>query len=164
MKVCGNCQVDVEDGLSACPRCGAEVPKGFFASLLGGIFGGRKAPASDTPNRFSPPPTSATPAAAAPSVPAGSSTGPFAFEVEDVFSITGRGTVATGRVTRGSIAVGDEIAFVSAKGERVTRRVTGIEAFRKIVEVAKEGETVGILLGKPVGFDVLVRGVIFERA
>lgn len=90
--------------------------------------------------------------------------GPFAFEVEDIFTITGRGTVATGRVSRGSISVGDEVAFLSPKGDRVKLRVSGIESFRKIVQVANEGETVGLLFGKPVSTDVLVRGVILERA
>ena len=89
---------------------------------------------------------------------------PFEFEVEDVFTITGRGTVATGRVARGRIAVGDEIAFTSPQGERVERRVVGVEAFRKIVTEAKEGDTVGLLLAKPVPLDVLVRGVRLERA
>jgi hypothetical protein len=154
MTACGNCHNEVERGSPTCPRCGAEMPKGFFASLVGTIFGKRPGAAE---------------AGGAPTVEAapkstGSSAAPFAFEVEDVFSITGRGTVATGRVTRGSIAIGDEIAFRSPKGDLVTRRITGIEAFRKIVQVANEGDTVGLLLGKTVPSDVLVRGVIFERA
>jgi elongation factor Tu len=90
--------------------------------------------------------------------------GPFEFEVEDVFTITGRGTVATGRITKGRIAVGDEIVFKSPKGDLVQRRIAAIEAFRKIIQEASEGETVGLLLAKPVPFDVLVRGVRFERA
>jgi elongation factor Tu len=95
----------------------------------------------------------------------GNPSGSFAFEVADVFTITGRGTVAAGHVTRGSIAVGDEIMFRSPKGELVKRRVSGIEAFKKIVQVANEGDHVGILLiGKPVPSDVLVPGVVFERA
>lgn len=67
-------------------------------------------------------------------------------------------------VSRGSISVGDEVAFLSPKGDRVKLRISGIESLRKIVKVANEGETVGLLFGKTVSFDVLVRGVILERA
>lgn len=91
-------------------------------------------------------------------------TGSFAFEVEDVFTITGRGMVATGRVTRGRITKGDEISFRSPKGEVVRRQIVGIETLGKIVETANAGDTVGLLFTKPVAFDVLVRGVVFERA
>ncbi len=135
------------------------MPKGFFASLLGGIFGTRSAPAE--PSASAP---QVSPAEAAASPRGEGSTGPFAFEVEDLFTITGRGTVATGRISRGSISVGDEVSFLSPKGDRVKLRVSGIEAFRKIVQVANEGETVGLLFGKTVSKDVLVRGVILERA
>ena len=150
MRACGNCHSNVPDGQDQCPRCGTAMPRGFFAALLGAVFG-RRAEQPATASESSAPSSSA-------------SRKPFAFEVEDVFSITGRGTVATGRVSRGSIAVGDEIAFQSPKGERVQRRIAGIEAFRKVVKVANEGETVGLLLAQSVPFDVLVRGVVFERA
>ena len=146
MRVCGNCQSEVPDGSPTCPRCGAELPKGFFAALVEGVFGKRTPPSPLAP------PTAAQ------------GTGePFEFEVEDVFTITGRGTVATGRVTRGRIAVGDEISFRAPKGETVKRRIAGIEAFRRTLQEAREGETVGLLLAKPVPLDVLVRGVRFER-
>lgn len=135
------------------------MPKGFFASLLGGIFGTRSATAE--PSASAP---QAPPVATAAASRQESFTGPFAFEVEDIFTIAGRGTVATGRVSRGSISVGDEVAFLSPKGDRVKLRVSGIESLRKIVQVANEGETVGLLFGKTVSFDVLVRGVILERA
>lgn len=71
--------------------------------------------------------------------------------------------VATGRVTRGQITKNDEISFRSPKGEVVRRRIVGIEALGKIVETAKEGDHVGLLFTKPVAFDVLVAGVVFER-
>ncbi len=135
------------------------MPKGFFASLLGGIFGTRNAPAEPS---ASAPQTAPVETAASPRPE--SSAGPFAFEVEDIFTIAGRGTVATGRISRGSISVGDEVAFLSPKGDRVKLRISGIESLRKIVQVANEGETVGFLFGKTVSFDVLVRGVILERA
>ena len=102
------------------------------------------------------------PTPAAPTRP-GTTLGTFAFEVEDVFTITGRGMVATGRVTRGQITKGDEISFRSPKGEVVRRRIVGIETLGKIVDTANEGDTVGLLFTKPVAFDVLVRGVVFER-
>ncbi len=159
MTACGNCHSDVPKGSRTCPRCGGEMPKGFFASWLGGIFGTRSA--APAPGTSAP---QASPAEASPPPSSPSSTGPFAFEVEDIFTITGRGTVATGRVSRGSISVGDEIAFDSPKGDRVKLRVSGIESFRKIVQVANEGETVGLLFAKPVSLDVLVRGTILERA
>lgn len=159
MSACGNCHNEVPKGAASCPRCGSEVPKGFFASLFGGIFGARSAPTE--PSASAP---QALPAEAVASPRSGGSTGPFAFEVEDLFTITGRGTVATGRISRGSISVGDEVSFVSPGGDRVKLRVSGIEAFRKIVQVANEGETVGLLFGKTVAQGVLVRGVILERA
>lgn len=159
MTACGNCHSDVPKGSRTCPRCGGEMPKGFFASLLGGIFGTRSAPTG--PNLPAP---QAPPAETTASPRPESSTGAFAFEVEDIFTITGRGTVATGRISRGSISVGDEVAFLSPKGDRVKLRVSGIESFRKIVQVANEGDTVGLLLAKPVSPEVLVRGTILERA
>jgi elongation factor Tu len=94
----------------------------------------------------------------------GTPSGTFAFKVEDIFTITGRGMVATGCVTRGQITKGDEISFRSPKGEVVRRRIVGIETLGKIVETADEGDNVGLLFTKPVAFDVLVRGVVFERA
>jgi elongation factor Tu len=70
---------------------------------------------------------------------------PFLLAVEDVFSITGRGTVATGRVERGTVKVGDNIEIV---GIRDTQKsvVTGIEMFRKLLDDARAGDNVGILL------------------
>ncbi|MCK4244249.1 MAG: elongation factor Tu [Candidatus Omnitrophica bacterium] len=71
---------------------------------------------------------------------------PFLLSVEDVFSITGRGTVATGRVERGKIKVGDsaEIVGLSAKPKKTV--VTGIEMFRKILETGEAGDNIGVLL------------------
>ena len=70
---------------------------------------------------------------------------PFLLPVEDVFSITGRGTVATGRVERGKVKVGEEMERV---GVRETKRcvVTGVEMFRKILDEAQAGDNVGLLL------------------
>jgi len=70
---------------------------------------------------------------------------PFLMPVEDVFSITGRGTVATGRVERGTIKVGDEVEIVGLR-DTVKTVVTGAEMFRKILEQAEAGDNVGLLL------------------
>jgi elongation factor Tu len=70
---------------------------------------------------------------------------PFLMPVEDVFSITGRGTVATGRVERGTIKVGDDVEIVGLR-DTVKTVVTGSEMFRKILEQAEAGDNVGLLL------------------
>jgi len=70
---------------------------------------------------------------------------PFLMAVEDVFSITGRGTVATGRVERGTVKVGDNIEIVGIKDTQKSV-VTGIEMFRKLLDDARAGDNVGILL------------------
>jgi elongation factor Tu len=70
---------------------------------------------------------------------------PFLMPVEDVFSISGRGTVATGRVERGKIKVGEEVAIVGIRTTQKTT-VTGVEMFRKILDQGQAGDNVGILL------------------
>ena len=70
---------------------------------------------------------------------------PFLMAVEDVFSITGRGTVATGRIERGQIHVGDPVEIVGLKDTQVSV-ATGLEMFRKLLDVAMAGDNVGILL------------------
>ncbi len=71
---------------------------------------------------------------------------PFLMPVEDVFSITGRGTVATGRVERGVVKVGDEIEIVGMTDERRKTIVTGVEMFRKLLDQAQAGDNIGCLL------------------
>ena len=71
---------------------------------------------------------------------------PFLMPVEDVFSITGRGTVATGRVERGTIKVGDEIEIVGLSDEKKKSVVTGVEMFRKLLDQAEAGDNIGVLL------------------
>ncbi len=71
---------------------------------------------------------------------------PFLMPVEDVFSITGRGTVATGRVERGTIKTGEEIEIVGIKEETRKSVVTGVEMFRKILDYAETGDNIGALL------------------
>ena len=71
---------------------------------------------------------------------------PFLMAVEDVFSITGRGTVATGRVERGMVHVGDAVEIVGLKDEPTKTVATGLEMFRKLLDDARAGDNVGILL------------------
>ena len=71
---------------------------------------------------------------------------PFLMPVEDVFSITGRGTVATGRVERGTVKVGDEIEIVGIHEEIKKSVVTGVEMFRKLLDSAQAGDNIGALL------------------
>ncbi len=71
---------------------------------------------------------------------------PFLMPVEDVFTITGRGTVATGRVERGQLKMGEEIEIIGLTDERKKTVVTGIEMFRKLLDYAEAGDNIGALL------------------
>ncbi len=70
----------------------------------------------------------------------------FLMPVEDVFSITGRGTVATGRVERGTVKMGDVVEIVGLSDEKKTTTITGVEMFRKLLDSAEAGDNVGLLL------------------
>lgn len=71
---------------------------------------------------------------------------PFLMPVEDVFTITGRGTVATGRVERGVVKVGDQVEIIGLAEETRTTTVTGVEMFRKLLDQAEAGDNIGALL------------------
>jgi len=71
---------------------------------------------------------------------------PFLLPVEEVFTITGRGTVATGRLERGTIKVGDAAEIVGLKEEKLSTVVTGVEMFRKLLDQAEAGDNIGLLL------------------
>ena len=71
---------------------------------------------------------------------------PFLMPVEDVFSITGRGTVATGRVERGIVKMSDQVEIVGLTDEKRTTVVTGVEMFRKLLDYAEAGDNIGVLL------------------
>ena len=86
---------------------------------------------------------------------------PFLMSVEDVFSITGRGTVATGRIERGLIKVGEEIEIVGMKDTEKTT-VTGVEMFRKQLEQGMAGDNVGLLL-RGVDKDAIERGQVLAK-
>ena len=87
---------------------------------------------------------------------------PFLMSVEDVFSITGRGTVGTGRVERGKVKVGDAVERVGIRETRKTV-VTGVEMFRKLLDEAQAGDNVGLLL-RGVNKDDLERGMVIAAA
>ena len=71
---------------------------------------------------------------------------PFLMSVEDVFTITGRGTVATGRVERGTVKAGDEVEIIGLRDEPLKTVVTGVEMFRKLLDEAQAGDNIGALL------------------
>lgn len=86
---------------------------------------------------------------------------PFLMPVEDVFSITGRGTVATGRVDRGTVKVQDEVEIIGIKATRKSV-VTGVEMFRKLLDQAEAGDNVGILL-RGVDREDIQRGQVIAK-
>jgi elongation factor Tu len=86
---------------------------------------------------------------------------PFLMPVEDVFSITGRGTVGTGRVERGRIKVGEEVEMVGLGADRKTT-VTGVEMFRKLLDEGEAGDNVGLLL-RGVDKDEIERGMVLAK-
>ncbi|KKO51400.1 elongation factor Tu [Paenibacillus sp. DMB20] len=87
---------------------------------------------------------------------------PFLMPVEDVFSITGRGTVATGRVERGTVKVGDEIEIVGITEETRKSVVTGVEMFRKLLDSAQAGDNIGALL-RGVDRTQIERGQVLSK-
>jgi elongation factor Tu len=87
---------------------------------------------------------------------------PFLMAVEDVFTITGRGTVATGRVERGQLKTGEEVEIIGFREEPRKTVVTSIEMFRKILDVAEAGDNVGLLL-RGVDRDDVERGMVIAK-
>ena len=86
---------------------------------------------------------------------------PFLMPVEDVFSITGRGTVGTGRIERGRVKVGEEVEMVGLGADRKTV-VTGVEMFRKLLDEGQAGDNVGLLL-RGVDKDEIERGMVLAQ-
>ena len=87
---------------------------------------------------------------------------PFLMPVEDVFSITGRGTVATGRIERGVIKVGEEVALIGFGSDKKTV-VTGVEMFRKLLDDGQAGDNVGLLL-RGIAKEEIERGMVLAKA
>ena len=86
---------------------------------------------------------------------------PFLMPVEDVFSITGRGTVATGRIERGIVKQGEEVELVGMGADRKTV-VTGVEMFRKLLDEGRAGDNAGLLL-RGVGKEEIERGQVLAK-
>ncbi len=87
---------------------------------------------------------------------------PLLLPVEDVFSITGRGTVASGRIDRGAVRVGDEVEIVGIKPETQKAVVTGVEMFRKTLDYGESGDNVGVLL-RGIQRDDIERGQVLAK-
>ena len=88
---------------------------------------------------------------------------PFLMAVEDVFSISGRGTVVTGRIERGKVKVGEEIEVVGIREETRKTVVTGVEMFRKLLDEGQAGDNVGLLL-RGVAKEDVERGMVLSKA
>lgn len=87
---------------------------------------------------------------------------PFLMPVEDVFSITGRGTVATGRIETGTVHTGDEVQIIGLTADGKKTVVTGVEMFRKILDDGQAGDNVGLLL-RGIDKDEIKRGMIIAK-
>ena len=87
---------------------------------------------------------------------------PFLMPVEDVFSISGRGTVATGRVERGTVKVGDVVEIVGLEEEKKSTTVTGVEMFHKLLPQAEAGDNIGALL-RGIAKDEIERGQVLAK-
>ncbi len=86
----------------------------------------------------------------------------FLMPVEDVFSITGRGTVATGRIESGVINTGDEVDIIGMGDEKLTSTITGVEMFRKILDRGEAGDNVGLLL-RGIEKSAIRRGMVIAK-
>ena len=87
---------------------------------------------------------------------------PFLMPVEDVFSITGRGTVATGRIETGVINTGDPVEILGMGDEKLTSTITGVEMFRKILDRGEAGDNVGLLL-RGIEKEAIKRGMVIAK-
>ena len=87
---------------------------------------------------------------------------PFLMAIEDVFSIEGRGTVATGRIERGEVKVGDEVEIIGLKDKAEKTTVTGVEMFKKLLDKGQAGDNVGCLL-RGVARDGIERGQVLAK-
>jgi elongation factor Tu len=87
---------------------------------------------------------------------------PFLMPVEDVFSITGRGTVATGRIERGIIHTGDPVEIIGLDAEKLKSVVTGVEMFRKILDQGQAGDNAGLLL-RGIEKSAISRGMVIVK-
>src|SRR5205085_8249812 len=86
---------------------------------------------------------------------------PFIMPVEDVFSITGRGTVATGRIEKGQVKVGEEVSIIGFNSDKKTV-ITGVEMFRKLLDDGQAGDNVGLLL-RGIDKNDVERGMVLAK-
>ena len=136
-----------EYGFEGCP-----IIKGSALKALedpNGEWGDKIMELMDTVDEFIPDPQRATDQ-------------PFLMPIEDIFTITGRGTVATGRVERGVLHVNEEVEIVGIKEEVKKTVVTGIEMFRKLLDEAQAGDNIGALL-RGINRDQIVRGQVLAK-
>ena len=87
---------------------------------------------------------------------------PFLMPIEDVFSITGRGTVTTGRIERGVVKIGEAVEIIGMQEEKQTTTVTGVEMFRKLLDSGQAGDNVGLLL-RGIDKDSVERGMVVVK-
>jgi len=87
---------------------------------------------------------------------------PFLMPVEDVFSITGRGTVVTGRIERGVVNTGDAVEIIGMQDENMNSTVTGVEMFRKLLDRGEAGDNVGLLL-RGIDKEAVERGMVVNK-
>ena len=87
---------------------------------------------------------------------------PFMMPIEDIFTITGRGTVVSGRIDRGTVKIGDEVEIVGLRDDILKSTVTGVEMFHKTLDVGEAGDNVGILL-RGIAHDQVERGQVLAK-
>ena len=87
---------------------------------------------------------------------------PFLMPIEDVFTITGRGTVASGRIDRGQVKIGDEVEIVGLRDDVIKTTITGVEMFRKTLDVGEAGDNIGALL-RGIDRDQVIRGQVLAQ-
>ena len=136
-----------EYGFEGCP-----IIKGSALKALedpNGEWGDKIMELMDTVDEFIPDPQRATDQ-------------PFLMPIEDIFTITGRGTVATGRVERGVLHLNDEVEILGVKEDKKKTVVTGIEMFRKLLDEAQAGDNIGALL-RGINRDQIVRGQVLAK-
>jgi elongation factor Tu len=143
-------EMEIRDLLSKYDFPGSEIPV-IRGSALGGLNGDPKwvekiMELMDAVDTYIPVPPRATEL-------------PFLMPVEDVFSITGRGTVATGRIERGVINSNDPVEIIGMGAEKLTSVVTGVEMFRKILDRGEAGDNVGLLL-RGIEKEAIRRGMV----
>ena len=147
-------EMGIRDQLYQCGFVGSDIPFIYGAALKAlegpdGEWGDKIMELMDTVDSYIPDPQRDTDK-------------PFLMPVEDVFTITGRGTVATGRVERGTLKLNDEVEIVGIHEETRKTVVTGIEMFRKQLDEAQAGDNIGALL-RGVNRDQIVRGQVLAK-